>query len=374
MNAIIESVCAALQPSAVIDRAIAIQQIAAPTFEERERAEYVAREFNALGLKDVEIDELGSVFARRPGGPATPILVAAHIDTVFPRGTDLTIERTPNRVVGPGIGDNSLGVAGLFAIVETLNAASVETPGDLWLTANVGEEGLGDLRGMRRVVERLGRRVRAMIVIEGMAYGHVYHQAIGVHRLRITASTEGGHSWHDYGRPSAVHGLVQLAAQITMLSAPVSPKTTFNIGQIGGGTSVNTIAREAALELDLRSEDPDTLAELVGQVESLIRDAAAPGLAVTHAVTSQRPPGSIPIDHPLVQLAAESLRTLGAEPVYERGSTDANIPLSLGLPAVVIGLCKGSNAHRPDEYIETNMLENGMKQLLMVVLGAYTLP
>src|SRR3990172_2449144 len=235
----------------------------------------------------------------------------------------------------------------------------------------LGEEGLGDLRGMRRVVERLGRRVRAMIVIEGMAYGHVYHQAIGVHRLRITASTEGGHSWHDYGRPSAVHGLVQLAAQITMLSAPVSPKTTFNIGQIGGGTSVNTIAREAALELDLRSEDPDTLAELVGQVESLIRDAAAPGLAVTHAVTSQRPPGSIPIDHPLVQLAAESLRTLGAEPVYERGSTDANIPLSLGLPAVVIGLCKGSNAHRPDEYIETNMLENGMKQLLMVVLGAY---
>ncbi|HKZ68789.1 MAG TPA: M20/M25/M40 family metallo-hydrolase, partial [Anaerolineales bacterium] len=199
MNAIIESVCAALQPSAVIDRAIAIQQIAAPTFEERERAEYVALEFNALGLKDVEIDELGSVFARRPGGPATPILVAAHIDTVFPRGTDLTIERTPNRVVGPGIGDNSLGVAGLFAIVETLNAASVETPGDLWLTANVGEEGLGDLRGMRRVVERLGRRVRAMIVIEGMAYGHVYHQAIGVHRLRITASTEGGHSWHDYG-------------------------------------------------------------------------------------------------------------------------------------------------------------------------------
>lgn len=373
MNTILESVCAAIKPSAVIDRAIAIQQIAAPTFEERERAEYIAREFNALGLKDVEIDGLGNVFARRPGGPTTPVLVTAHIDTVFPRGTDLTIERTPGCVAGPGIGDNSLGVAGLFAIVESLNAASVDTPGDLWLAANVGEEGLGDLRGMRRVVERLGHRVRATIVIEGMAYGHIYHQAIGVHRLRITASTEGGHSWHDYGRPSAVHGLVQLAAQITMLSVPVCPKTTFNIGQISGGTSVNTIAREASLELDLRSEDPNVLADLVGQVVNLIEAANAPALAVTHTVTSQRPPGSIPIDHPLIQLAAESLRTLGTEPVYERGSTDANIPLSLGLPALVIGLCKGSNAHRPDEYIETDMLEHGLKQLMTVVLGAYNL-
>lgn len=373
MNPLVERACAAVRPSSVIERAIAIQQIPAPTFEEGERAEYIAHEFNALGLKDVEIDELGNVFARRPGGLEAPVLVTAHADTVFSRGVDLAVHRAPARIAGPGIGDNSLGVAGLFAVAETLNAASVETPGDLWLAADVGEEGLGDLRGMRRVIERLGQRARATIVIEGMAYGHVYCQAIGVHRLRITASAEGGHSWHDYGRPSAVHGLARLAAQIAMLSVPAQPKTTFNIGQISGGTSVNTIAREASLELDMRSEDPAALAELAAQVESLIQQAKAPGLDYACVVTSRRSPGSISIDHPLVQLAAGALRRVGVEPVYERGSTDANVPLSLGLPAIVIGLCRGHNAHRPDEYIETEMLESGLKQLMMVVLGAYHL-
>ncbi len=360
-----------ISPEAVIDRAIAIQQIPAPTFAEHERANYIAREFAALGLQDVEIDELGNVFARRPGGPAAPLLVTAHTDTVFPRDTHLTLHRTANRVSGPGIGDNSLGVAGLFAIVESLNAAAIDTPGDLWLAADVGEEGLGDLRGMRRVMERLGSRVRATIVIEGMAYGHIYHQAIAVHRLRITATTEGGHSWHDYGRPSAVHGLVQLAAQLTRLPLSATPKTTLNIGQIRGGISVNTIARDASLELDLRSEDPQELNALIEQIGSLLYNANAPGLAITHAVTSQRPAGSIPLDHPFIQLAAAALRELGTEPIFEKGSTDANIPLSLGLPAVVIGLCQGGHAHRPDEYIETTMLEKGLRQLMRVVLGTY---
>lgn len=363
-----------VDPETVLERAIAIQQISAPTFEEMARADYVAREFRMLGLSDVEIDDLGNVFARLPGGPARPTLVTAHTDTVFPRDTDLTVRRTDDRVYGPGIGDNSLGVAGLFAIVESLIASNVETPGDLWLAADVGEEGLGDLRGMRRAVERLGRSARATIVIEGMAYGHVYHQALGVHRLRLTACAEGGHSWHDFGRPSAVHGLVQLAAHITMLPLPSEPKTTLNIGQISGGTSVNTIARQASLELDLRSEDPRVLSDLVTQVETLTHEANTAGLTVTSAVTSQRPAGSIPTDHPLIQLAAEALRELGTEPVFEKGSTDANVPLSLGLPATVIGLCQGGNAHRPDEYVETAMLENGLKQLMRVVLGSYDLP
>ncbi|MBM4422510.1 MAG: M20/M25/M40 family metallo-hydrolase [Chloroflexi bacterium] len=358
----------------LLDRAIAIQQIAAPTFEEKDRAEYVAREFDALGLCDVEVDELGNVFARRPGGAAAPILITAHTDTVFPRGADLALQRTSTRVIGPGIGDNSLGVAGLFAIVESLSEMNLETPGDLWLRANVGEEGLGDLRGMRRAMDRLGRRVRATIVIEGMAYGRVYHQAIGVHRLRISARAEGGHSWHDYGRPSAVHGLAALAARIIALPISAQPKTTLNIGQISGGTSVNTIAREASLELDLRSEDPAALAELVMKIGSLIRESASPALAFTHITTSRRAPGSIPLDHPLVQLAANALREVGAEPVFEKGSTDANVPLSLGLPAVVIGLCRGGNAHRPDEYIETERLDNGLRQLMTVVMGAYKLP
>ncbi len=355
----------------LLERAIAIQQIPAPTFDEAERARFVAREFATLGLRDVEIDALGNGYARRPGGKAQPALVTAHTDTVFPRTTDLTGRREGDRVYGPGIGDNSLGVAGLLALIETLNAGNIETAGDLWLAANVGEEGLGDLRGMRAVMDRLGERVRATVIIEGMSYGHVYQQAIGVHRLRITVHGEGGHSWHDYGKASAIHGLVRLAAQIAALTPPDKPRTTVNIGEIRGGTSVNTIAREAVLELDLRSEDPTALIDLVAQVTALIDGFAVTGLTVTSQVTSQRPAGTIAVDHPLVQLAAQSLRELGTEPVFEKGSTDGNIPLSRGLPATVIGLCHGGNAHRPDEYIEPALLDNGLKHLVRVVLGTY---
>ncbi|MEK7787094.1 MAG: M20/M25/M40 family metallo-hydrolase, partial [Chloroflexota bacterium] len=316
----VQRALAALQPERALDRAIAIQQIPAPTFAEAQRAAYVAREFGALGLSDIEVDELGNAFARRPGtGTSRPILVTAHTDTVFPADTDLTIQRQPERIIGPGIGDNSLGVAGLFALAETLDTANVKTPGDLWLAANVGEEGLGDLCGMRRVMERFKQGVAATIIIEGMAFGHVYHEAIGVHRLRLTASAEGGHSYTHYGRPSAIHGLVRLAARLADLQLPAQPKTTLNIGQISGGTSVNTIARHASLELDLRSEDPKVLATLAGQVENLIHAANAPGLTITGAVTSQRPAGAIPRNHPLVQLAVEALRAVGAEPTFERG-------------------------------------------------------
>ena len=357
----------------LLDRAITIQQIPSPTFGEGERAEYIAREFNGLGLKDVEIDGLGNVYARRPGGPAQPTLVTAHTDTVFPLGTDLTLRREGDRVYGPGLGDNSLGIAGLFGLVETLNESNIHTPGDLWLAANVGEEGLGDLRGMRAVMDRLGQTVRATIIIEGMSYGYIYQRAIGVHRLRIIVEGEGGHSWHDFGRASAIHGLVQLANQITALEAPIQPRTTFNIGQISGGTSVNTIAREASLELDLRSEDPQTLKLLIEQIDNLLDNFKPAGLTVSTRITSQRPAGSISSDHPLLQLAANTLRDLGTEPVFEKGSTDANIPLSRGLPATVLGLCHGGNAHRPDEYIELALLEKGLAQLVRVVVGTYNL-
>ncbi|MBI3240960.1 MAG: M20/M25/M40 family metallo-hydrolase [Chloroflexi bacterium] len=365
---------AAVNAGQTLDRAIAIQQIPAPTFAEARRAEYVACEFKALGLSDVEVDDLGNVFARRPGrGGRHPVLVTAHTDTVFPADTDLTIQRQSDRIVGPGLGDNSLGVAGLFGLIETLNAAAVETPADVWLAANVGEEGLGDLRGMRRVMERFGPSVAATIIIEGMAFGHIYHEAIGVHRFRITARAEGGHSYTHFGRPSAVHGLVRLASRLADLPLPAQPKTTLNIGQISGGTSVNTIARQASLELDLRSEDPKMLAGLVSQVEKLIQAANAPGLILETVITSQRPAGAIPRSHPLVQLAVKALRAVETEPTFEKGSTDTNVPLSLGLPAVCIGLSRGGNAHRPDEYVEPAMLANGLKQLLFLVLGAFEL-
>jgi di/tripeptidase len=213
-------------------------------------------------------------------------------------------------------------------------------------------------------------------VIEGMALGHIYHQGIGVRRLRLTARGEGGHSWLHFGRPSAIHALVGLAAQLARLPVPESPKTTYNIGVISGGTSVNTIAAEASLQLDLRSEDPAHLQALVEQVEALTRAAATPGIEILSEVIGDRPAGGIPREHPLVQLAASALEAASGrrdKAAFDNGSTDANVPLSRGLPSVCVGLTRGGNAHRCDEYIETEPLETGLKQLVMLALGSYEL-
>jgi tripeptide aminopeptidase len=357
----------------LLDLACEIQQIPAPTFEEAERAAFVRDRFQAHGLAAVEVDDLGNVYAHRPGaGGAAPLLVTAHSDTVFPRATPLTLERTPGRIAGPGIGDNSLGVAGLFGILWALEG--VELPGDLILVANVCEEGLGDLRGMRRVVDRLGSQVRAVIVLEGMALGHINHGAIQVRRYRLTARAEGGHSWMHFGRPSAIHALVRLGSQITDLVLPPFPKTTFNIGTISGGTSINTIAREASLDLDLRSEDPGLLQAVAARVEALAASFNTPGVQVETQLIGDRPSGSLPRDHPLVQLAARSLEAAGiSDYAYQTGSTDANIPLSRGLPCVCIGLTRGGNSHRPDEYIETGEVPQGLEAVARTVQGAFEL-
>jgi tripeptide aminopeptidase len=358
----------------LLDLACQIQQIPAPTFAEAARAAFVRERFEQAGLCDVEVDDIGNAYARRPGrNPgARPVLVTAHTDTVFPADTPLTLVRTPDRISGPGIGDNSLGVAGLFGLLWRLGDEPL--PGDLLLVANVGEEGLGDLRGMRRVIDRFGDRIRAAIVLEGMALGHIYHSAIGVRRYRITARTPGGHSWLHFGRPSAIHALVQLGARVTHMALPAAPKTTYNIGTISGGTSINTIAREAAFDLDLRSEAPEILAGLAGQVERLVSEANAADVEVAAQVIGDRPAGGIAREHPLVQLAARSLEACGLHNyTFETGSTDANVPLSRGLPCVVLGLTRGGNSHRPDEYIETRDVERGLESIVRAVRGAYAI-
>jgi tripeptide aminopeptidase len=358
----------------LLDLACEIQQIAAPTFEEGERAAFVRGRLLAEGLQDVEIDDLGNVYARRPGTDpnAAPLLVTAHLDTVFPASTALTLERSPERIAGPGIGDNSLGVAGLLGLIWALHGQAL--PGDLLLAANVGEEGLGDLRGMRRVVDRFGTRARATLVLEGMALGHIYHAGLGVRRYRISAHTEGGHSWLHFGRPSAIHALVRLGARITELPLPAAPRTTFNIGTIQGGTSINTIAREASFDLDLRSEAPGALASLAARVESLAAEFNTSDTQIELQVVGDRPVGAIPRMHPLVQLAARALAEVGVSDCsFEIGSTDANIPLSRGLPCVCLGLARGANSHRPDEYIETRDIDRGLESIVLVVKGAFEL-
>ncbi len=348
----------------LIDLAVAIQQVPAPTFREAQRADLVRGRFVAEGLP-VEVDEFSTVYALVKGsGQAAPVVISAHLDTVFPESVDLTVQREPERILGPGLGDNSLGVAGLFGLLWRLQADGVSLPGDVWLVANSCEEGLGDLRGIRRVVERFGERPAAYLIVEGMALGQVYHRALGVRRQRISVHTSGGHSWIDYGQPSAIHELTAISGRITALELPRQPRTTLNIGVISGGASVNTIAPDASLDLDLRSEDPATLEKLAGQVQAIVQAAEKPGVHCSLERIGQRPAGEIPADHPLVQKAVRVLRELDIEPRLNIGSTDANIALSLGLPAVTIGLTTGGKAHTVHEFINLPPLPTGLEQLV----------
>ena len=368
----------------VIELAIQIQQIPAPTFEEGTRAEFVRGLFEREGLDSVGIDEVGNVFGKFQVSSsklnAKPLVISAHLDTVFPVETDLRVRREGNKVFGPGIGDNSLGVAALFGLLWGLREGAIlpsppaplpqgEGSRDVWFVANVCEEGLGDLRGMKAVVERFGAEVAGYLVLEGMALGCAYHRGTGVKRYRITAKTAGGHSWSDFGSPSAIHELSKLVVELTSMKLPESPRTTMNVGKISGGTSINVIASEAWMELDLRSEGQESLTELISKVEKKIEEANQPDVAFEAEVIGQRPAGEISAEHPLIQLAQECIREQGMEPTLTSGSTDANIPLSKGYPALVLGIATGGGAHTTNEFINLKPIEKGLEQLVRFVGG-----
>jgi tripeptide aminopeptidase len=359
----------------VIEQAIAIQQIPAPTFDEAERAAYVKSQFAALGLQQVEVDDFHNVYGLKPGKnrQVAGTLISAHTDTVFARETNLKIQTDNDLIYGPGLGDNSMGVAGMLGLAATIYQQHFTPECDMWFVANTREEGLGDLGGMKAAFNRLKTQIARVINIEGMAFGHVYHAGIAVRRLHITAKAEGGHSWLNFGRSSAIHGIVQLGAQITALRPADVPKTAYNIGIIEGGQSINTIAAEAGLWLDMRSEDSSTLAEFEREVRAIVDTLNKPDLSLSIEVVGDRPAGSIPPQHPLVQGALSALEMVGTKGTLENGSTDANVPLAAGYPAVTIGITQGGNAHRLDEYIETKPIAAGLKQLVILSLasGAY---
>lgn len=353
----------------ILDLTMQIQQIPAPTFNEELRSVFVRDLFQKENLKDVSMDDLGNVFARLPGRDknAKPLIISAHLDTVFPNSVNLQSREEDGKVVAPGIGDNSLGVAALFGIFWALHQRKIELERELWFVANVGEEGLGDLCGMRAVVDRFGANVIGYLVLEGLALGHVYHRGIGVKRYRIHANTVGGHSWSDYGQPSAVHELASLVTKLTSMKLPREPRTTMNIGTISGGTGINVLASEAKCELDLRSEDPRTLEKIVRHAEDLIASSNRDGVNINAEVIGQRPAGEIPADHSFVQTAVASMKKHGLEAVLTSGSTDANIPLSRGIPAVVMGITTGGSAHTTHEYIKTEPIIKGMEGIMSFV-------
>ncbi|HVU11218.1 MAG TPA: M20/M25/M40 family metallo-hydrolase, partial [Phototrophicaceae bacterium] len=355
-----------------VEQAISLQQIPAPTFTEQRRAAHVADLFRGFDLEQVEQDDLFNVYGLIPGARrgAPAVMISAHTDTVFPETTDLTLKRDGDLLIAPGIGDNCMGVAGMLGLVSFLRRAGITPACDLWIVATTREEGLGDLGGMRAAFARLKPLVSSVINLEGLAFGHVYHAGIAVRRLKITAHTAGGHSWLHFGRPSAIHSLIQLGAKIVALPPPPqNPRTTYNIGIIEGGQSINSIATEASFWLDLRSEDARTLASFEQRVRAEIDAATSADVTFDVQVVGDRPAGYIAPDHPLVQRALDVLTQIGVHGTLETGSTDGNVPLSEGCPTVTVGITRGGNAHRLDEYVEIGPVAAGIHQLILLTLA-----
>lgn len=347
----------------LIEWAIELQQIAAPTFAEQSRALHLISLFQEAGVEEVTQDECGNVIAVVRGGNQRPMMVTAHLDTVHPVTQSLEITQTPTQISGPGIGDNALGLSALVNLAHKSISAGYPLPGDLYLVATVCEEGLGNLRGMRKVLEKLDTLPRCTIVVEGIGLGQIQQRALGAMRYRICVQTPGGHSWSDYGNPSAIHELVKLAAQLQAIILPPIPRTTLNIGVIRGGTSINAIAQTAFMDVDLRSEDPEELKNLIEKVHSMVDRFQQTGITLSLEEIGSRPAGAIPAADSYLNLAKKVLVNLGMNPHMIISSTDASLLIEKRLPVISIGLTTGSNVHSVSETIEIAPISTGLKQL-----------
>jgi tripeptide aminopeptidase len=345
-----------------------ICEVPSPTGQESQRGAFVASLLERRGYHS-EIDEVGNVYARRGnrGGPV--LMLLAHIDTVFPAGTPIVVVQEGDTLHGPGIGDNSVNVASMITVFDVLDALGVETACDIVACADVGEEGLGNLRGARAACERFRSELGAVLVIDGRQ-GNVTNGGVGSKRWRVTVVGPGGHSFGAFGVPSAIHGLGRIIAAIADIKVPTEPKTTYNVGVIEGGTSVNTIAARASALIDMRSVGVPELDRLAAQVEQIISTAPGPVLETQIQVVGERPAGSRPLSDPLVRTAIDVLRWLGYEPELHASSTDANIPISLGIPAVCVGVARGEGAHTVHEYIEIPSITDGLAQVIRLTLEA----
>jgi tripeptide aminopeptidase len=343
--------------------------VPAPPFMERPRAEFVAGLFRELGYEP-ELDDVDNVIVRRKGsGSEKSIMLLGHTDTVFPEGTEISVERKNGSMTGPAIGDNSLGVAALLGVARALDQLELTTAGDLLLVANVGEEGLGNLRGAHAAVDQFESELGAVIAVEGHSLGRVTSGAVGSKRIKVTVTGPGGHSWGAFGQPSAIHALGHIIHEIDSLTVPEDPKTTYNVGVIEGGVSVNTISPGATAIIDMRSVDVDSLANLAEQVETIISSKNEGQISTKIEILGERPAGQTPESDPIVQTGLQILKDLGMDPYTDASSTDANVPISRGIPSVCIGVTRGEGAHRMEETIEIEPIASGIAQLIKMVMA-----
>lgn len=359
----------------LISEVVRICEIPAPTFHEEARAAYLEKRMVEAGLEGVYRDRVGNIIGRRRGRQAEPaVILAAHLDTVFPLDTEIKVRRTADALHGPGIGDNSSSLGALIWVARILDLAAVTLERDIIFCATVGEEGLGDLRGMKEIMGTFGERSACVIPLDGSLGGLVY-EAVGSRRLRLKVTAEGGHSWGAFGAPSAIHSLGRIVARVSEIEVPRDPKTTYNVGVISGGTSVNTIAASAECLLDLRSVNHEELEKLEKRVMAIVGQVAKDTAVDASAdLLGDRPAGSIPRDHELCLMVRAIHQHLGIVTKAYPSSTDGNIPLSMGIPSVSIGVTTGANGHRLDEYIFTDPLDKGMQQVILLLLALQRTP
>lgn len=368
----------------ITEEHIRICSIPATPFAEQQRAEYLAARFRELGLSDVTIDEEGNCLGLLKGRGASPlIIVSAHLDTVFAAGTDFTVRHEGERLLAPGIADDGCGLVALIAIVQALHAAQIKLEGSILFVGTVGEEGEGNLRGVRYLLTRgpwAKRKVDAFLSFDGPGVDRITHRALGSRRYRVEFTGTGGHSWGDFGLPNPVHAIGRAISRLAAYPVPKDPRTTFNVGSIAGGTSVNAIPSQATMEVDLRSAGDPELRRLdaffrramkdAAEEENAVRRAGDPPLKLHVDLIGERPSGETPADSPLVKLALETTKLLGVEPRLDQSSTDSNLPISLGIPAITLGAGGTSGAsHTLAEWYDPRERDKGLKRGLLVILG-----
>ena len=376
VKAAVEAIKAS-EPQTIEDQ-IRLCEVEAPPFKETKRAEVYAKMFREAGLQNVRIDKEGNVLGDRPGVQPRPRLVfTAHLDTVFPEGTDVKVKREGNILRGPGIGDDCRGLAVLLAVVRTMNQAKIQTPGSITFVGTVGEEGLGDLRGVKYLFNQgMKGQIDRFVSIDGTGLG-ITHIAVGSLRYRVTFKGPGGHSYGAFGLSNPMHALGRAVATISQFEVPENPKTTFNVGRMGGGTSVNAIPFDAWFEMDMRSASPSALQALDQKFHRAVDDAVKAEdarwsqnvLSVDKALVGNRPAGQTPANSPIVQAAVSVTKTLGFPVTLDEGSTDSNIPMNLAIPAITIdGGGRGQGAHALDEnFDQTNSWQGSQRALLLCI-------
>ena len=357
-----------------------ITEIASPPYKEKVRAEYYLKRMQELGLKDATIDAEGNVIALRKGtGSGHPKLaIAAHLDTVFPEGTDVTVKEKDGTFVAPGLGDDARGLVALLSIIKAMNANDISTVGDIMFVGDVGEEELGNLRGMKALF-RDHTDIDGFISIDGLGIDRIANQGTGSHRYEFVFKGPGGHSFQEFGLPSAIHAMGRAIAKIADLQTPSNPKTTFTVGTVSGGTSVNAIASEAHMAVDMRSNATEELLKLEAKLLDLVKQAVteenarwkSDKIALTIKLIGDRPAGMTAADSPIVEAARKSVNAVRNGPNATLGgaSTDSNEPMSLGIPAVTIGGGgEGGNWHSVNEWYKPVDGYLGPQRALMAVL------